>query len=119
MALAGCEKKTETAIPTPAEKPAPVASAKVEVKGKAIPIAVGEEGFAPSEVKLDKGQEATLVFTRTSDKTCAKEVEFPELKVKKELPLNQPVGVVVPGGEARSITFQCGMGMYKSKVIVN
>jgi plastocyanin domain-containing protein len=127
FALAGCDKKPEG--PAAPEKPV-AASAKVDVKGKAIAdppkaggvtsiaIAVGADGFAPSEVKLEKGEDATLVFTRTSDKTCAKEVEFPELKLKKDLPLNQPVAVIVPSGEARTITFQCGMGMYKSKVIV-
>jgi len=108
LIVLGCEKKNEAA-------PAP---AKVEAKGKQVPIAVGEDGFAPSEVKVNKGEEISLVFTRTTDKTCAKDIEFPELKVKRELPLNQPVAVVVPSGEARTLTFQCGMGMYKSKVLI-
>jgi plastocyanin domain-containing protein len=104
------------------EKPAPSttqAAAQPAAKAtKEVAIKVGEDGFEPNEVKVSKGEETSLVFTRMSDKTCAKEVEFPELKVKKELPLNQPVAVVVPSSEARTITFQCGMGMYKSKVVV-
>ena len=43
---------------------------------------------------------------------------FPELSIKKDLPLKTAVSIVVPTGEARTLTFQCGMGMYKSKVLV-
>jgi len=111
----GCDKKTPEPPPAPAKAPE---KASVPAAGKQVAIAVGEDGFAPNEVKIAKGEETSLVFTRTSDKTCAKDVEFPELKVKKELPLNQPVAVMVPSGEARTITFQCGMGMYKSKVVI-
>jgi plastocyanin domain-containing protein len=84
-------------------------SAKVVVDGK---------GFTPSEITLEKGKPASIVFLRTSDGTCAKEVVFPELKVEKALPLNTPVAIDVPTGEARTLTFQCGMGMYKSAVLV-
>lgn len=122
----GCEKKASDApTPTPstpatttAVKPAEPATTAASVSGKQIAIAIGEDGFAPNEVKIGKGEQATLVFTRTTDKTCAKDVDFPELKVTKPLPLNQPVAVVIPSGESRTLTFQCGMGMYKSKIVV-
>ena len=51
--------------------------------------------------------------------SCAKKVVFPEIKVEKDLPLNQAVAIKVPTGEARTLTFQCGMGMYKSAVVIN
>jgi plastocyanin domain-containing protein len=85
---------------------------------KKVAVVAGEDGFAPSEIKLAKGEAATLVFKRTSDKTCATAVDFPELKVKKDLPLNTEVAIDIPTGEARTLGFQCGMGMYKSKVVV-
>lgn len=112
----GCDKKE--AAPASAEKTPDKSPAAPAASGKQIPITIGEDGFAPNEVKIGKGEQTTLVFTRTTDKTCAKDVDFPELKITKPLPLNQPVAVVVPSSEPRTLTFQCGMGMYKSKVIV-
>jgi plastocyanin domain-containing protein len=109
---AGCSKsgeaqaKPEPVIPPPA---AGVQQAKIKVDKK---------GFSPSEVKLDKGKPAELVFVRTSDETCAKEVVFPELKIERDLPLNTPVKIDIPTTEARTLTFQCGMAMYKSSVLI-
>jgi hypothetical protein len=83
-----------------------------------VAIAVDGKGFTPSSASFKKGEHAQLVFTRTSDETCAKEVVFPDINVKKALPLNQAVAIDVPTADARTLTFQCGMGMYKSKVTI-
>jgi plastocyanin domain-containing protein len=32
--------------------------------------------------------------------------------------MNQPVDIEIPSNQARTLTFQCGMGMFKSKVVV-
>jgi plastocyanin domain-containing protein len=84
-----------------------------------VAVTVGSDGFQPSTVSAAKGQKLTLTFTRTTDGTCAKAVSFPELGIKKDLPLNQPVSIDIPTSEARKLTFQCGMGMYKSSVVIN
>jgi plastocyanin domain-containing protein len=57
-------------------------------------------------------------FVRTTDQTCATEVVFPDLGINQKLPLNQPVKVDVPTDAAKTLTFQCGMGMYKGSVVV-
>ncbi len=85
---------------------------------RSVNITVNGDGFTPSEIKVQKGESTTLVFTRTSDATCAKAVAFPELGLTKALPPNQAVEVEVPVASARTLTFQCGMGMYKSKVVI-
>lgn len=93
-------------------------TAQATKPGGAIAVTVGDDGFAPSHIEVDKGSSVTLRFTRTSNATCATEVVFPELNIKKDLPLNQAVDVEIPAKESRTLTFQCGMGMYKSQVVV-
>ena len=84
-----------------------------------INVEANAHGFTPASVAVKKGAAATLVFKRTTDDTCATEVVFPELKITKPLPLNTPVSIEIPAGEPRTVTFQCGMGMFKGKVIVS
>jgi hypothetical protein len=106
----GCSKANGD---TPDAKPAPVVATTPKLAVKA-----DEHGFTPSSVTVKKGQPLTLVFTRTTDETCATKVVFPDLKIEKDLPKDTPVAIEVPTGEARTLTFQCGMGMYKSKVVI-
>ncbi|MCL2723816.1 MAG: cupredoxin domain-containing protein [Polyangiaceae bacterium] len=88
---------------------------------KSAPIAItaDQEGFKPSSITVKKGSEARLVFTRTTDDTCATAVVFPELNIRKDLPKGQPVEIVIPTDKERTLTFQCGMGMFKSTVVVS
>jgi hypothetical protein len=84
-----------------------------------INIIANDKGFIPGSVDVKKGTPTTLVFTRTTDETCAKQVVFPELKITKDLPLNQKVSFDVPVADARTLSFQCGMGMFKGKIVIN
>jgi len=113
LVLPACSKnETTQAQPEVVIPPAPpgVQQAKVVVDAT---------GFQPSEVRIEKGKPASVVFVRTTESTCANEVVFPELKLEKKLPLNTPVAIDIPTGEARTLAFQCGMGMYKSAVVVH
>lgn len=83
-----------------------------------VDVTASDKGFQPSSVTFKKDAPATLVFTRTTDDTCATEVVFPELSLRKDLPKNQPVAISVPTDKERTLTFQCGMGMYKSSVVI-
>ncbi len=95
-------------------------SAKPVVAGPdgVIAVVADEHGFTPASVETQKGGKLTLRFTRTSGATCADKVVFPQLGIEKDLPLKQPVDVEVPTDQARTLVFQCGMGMFKSAVLI-
>ena len=114
---AACEQ-SKSGSKDPAPKPNEPATASA-AKARVVAVTADDKGFTPSNVDVKKGENVTLRFTRTSDSTCATKVVFPDIKVEKDLPLNKPVDVDVPTKEARKLTFQCGMGMYKSAVLVN
>ena len=106
LAIPGCHKDEGSAKPVQA------------APGAVIPVAADERGFTPAAVETQQGSKLTLRFTRTTDATCADKVVFPEAGIEKDLPLNQPVDVEVPTTKARTLGFQCGMGMFKSSVLI-
>ena len=64
------------------------------------------------------GVPARLTFIRTTDKTCATEVVFPSLDLKRAMPLNQPVVVAIKPSKIGDVAFLCGMKMLKGAVVV-
>ena len=106
---AGCKSNTSTTS-VPSEAP-------VQSTGK-VSVTVGDHGFVPNAITANKGQPLTLEFKRVSDKTCATQVVFPDLAITRDLPLNSAVAISIPTDQARRLAFQCGMGMYKSSVLI-
>jgi plastocyanin domain-containing protein len=89
--------------------------------GPSADVTASEHGFTPSSFEVPSGgpgSHATVTFVRTTDKTCATEVVFPDLNIKKDLPLNQVVPVELPTDTAKRLSFECGMAMYKGAVVV-
>jgi plastocyanin domain-containing protein len=81
-------------------------------------LAVTDTGFAPGTITIRAGKPATLVVTRRTDQTCAKEIVFPEQGIRKPLPLNQAVEIALPASPRGEITYKCGMDMFSGKVVV-
>lgn len=87
-----------------------------ESTGPRIAVTVDGEGYHPARIPAPAGQPITLVFTRTTDQTCGQVLVFPDLSIRRELPLREPVAVTItpPRGELR---FTCGMDMYRGAVV--
>jgi len=94
------------------------AAAAPDANGRVL-ITADASGFHPSSIEITKGQKTTLEFRRTSDGTCATSVVFPDLKLERALPLNQTVAIELPADVSSTLSFQCGMGMYRGKVVVH
>lgn len=110
LVLAGCKGGSTSKVPPPAPTGAVPA-----IPAEVVRVEVNNHGFQPSTVPVGTGRR--LLFRRTSEGTCATAVVFPELGIDKQLPLNTDVVVVLPASAKGDVTFQCGMGMYKSKVV--
>ena len=94
------------------------ASAKTtQAKPAQAVVAITEAGFVPSTLSLLPGSR-TVTFLRKTDATCAKEVVFPDLGIRRDLPLNRAVAIELPQGGAREFHYACGMDMLKGTVVV-
>jgi RND family efflux transporter MFP subunit len=83
-----------------------------------VRITVSEKGFEPARVPLRAGAPMRLTFVRTTDATCATEIAIPALKIKRELPLNQPVAIDFTPEKPGEIAFACGMDMFTGTLVV-
>jgi len=83
-----------------------------------VTVEVTQDGFVPKEIPAKAGQAITLVVTRKTDLTCAKQIVFADLGVQKDLPLNQAVEVTVTPTKAGDLRFACSMDMVAGKLVV-
>ena len=81
-------------------------------------VTVTEAAFSPQRLTLKAGVPARITFTRTSDKTCATEVVFAALNIRRDLPLNQPVAIEFTLDKPGEIAFACGMNMLRGSLVV-
>lgn len=75
-------------------------------------------GYKPNRIEVVQGQHVQLRFLRKESSDCTREVVFPALGIKKELPEGKPVVIHLPLLEPGEYEFKCGMGMIKGKLIV-
>lgn len=95
----------------------PGSAAPTPAVGGPVKVTVGDAGFDPARIEVRKEGPVTLVFTRVSDATCAKELVVPGQDIRRPLPLNTPVTVEMTAGPGE-VVFSCGMNMLKGAVVV-
>jgi plastocyanin domain-containing protein len=108
---AGCREASRE------DSPRPPASASAAQR---IEIKATKHGFEPTEVHLEQGREAILVFTRVDETTCVEAVKMPWADRPTDLPLHQPVEIRVPDtSKAGTFTYACWMNMVYGRVVVD
>ncbi|HKP12750.1 MAG TPA: efflux RND transporter periplasmic adaptor subunit, partial [Blastocatellia bacterium] len=85
---------------------------------QSVTVRVTAKGFQPEQFKLKVGVPARITFVREVEVTCATEVAFPDLKIKRELPFNEPVDVEFTPQKKGEIPFSCGMNMVRGRIVV-
>ena len=75
-------------------------------------------GFDPASIAAKAGQPLKLAFFRPNAANCAREVVFPGLGIRKELPPGQTVVVDITPQKSGPLGFECGMKMLKGQLIV-
>jgi RND family efflux transporter MFP subunit len=84
-------------------------------QGKVI---VAEQGFEPAKLTVRAGIPVRITFLRTTDKTCAKEIVFPSLNIRRPLPLDQPVAIEFTPKVPGELGFVCGMNMLRGTIVI-
>lgn len=79
---------------------------------------VVEGGYKPKRIEVRQGERVRLRFVRKEHGSCTREVQFPKLGIRRELPTNQPVVIELPALEPGEYEFKCGMNMIKGAVVV-
>ena len=59
-----------------------------------------------------------LKFVRKDSSDCTREVVFPALDIRRDLPYDQPVVVHLPALKPGEYEFRCGMNMIRGKIVV-
>jgi len=83
-----------------------------------VTVEVTNEGFVPKEIPAKVGQPITLVVTRKTDLTCAKQIVFADLGIEKDLPMNEAVEVTVTPERQGELRFACDMDMVAGRLVV-
>lgn len=81
-------------------------------------VRVNERGFNPPAVEALAHESVVLFFYRETDATCAREVVLPEYGVRRLLPLRRPVPISFTTKRTGTLTFICGTGRFRGKLLV-
>lgn len=88
---------------------------------KRVEISVTSKGFEPGKIVVPASQPITLVFTRKTDRTCAKRVVIQlgdGQKVEKDLPLDTVVEAPVTFAKMGELAYACSMDMITGVILV-
>ncbi len=75
-------------------------------------------GYTPDVIVVEKGKPVRLNFVRAESASCSEMVLFPDFNKSAQLPEGETVPVEFMPDKAGEFEFQCQMGMFRGKLIV-
>jgi plastocyanin domain-containing protein len=93
------------------------AEAQEAAPARVIDIVV-QGGYQPSRIVVREGERVRLRFVRHEYSSCTREVVFPWLDLRRELPPHQPVVIDLPAMRAGEYELRCGMNMVRGTIVV-
>lgn len=95
------------------------AGAPSTTRDQRVAIDVTSKGFQPSTVHARAGRPIVLVVTRKTQKTCATELVMKDQKIRKTLPLGQPVEIRLVAQKPGTLHYACGMDMIAGTLVID
>jgi plastocyanin domain-containing protein len=83
-----------------------------------VEVVIFEGTYNPNRIELHEGERLRIKFVRKEGTSCSNEVVFPQLSIRRELPLNKPVLIDLPPLSAGEYEFKCGMNMVRGTIVV-
>lgn len=75
-------------------------------------------GYTPDVIVVERGRPVRLNFVRAESASCSEMVLFPDFNKSAKLPEGATVPVEFVPDKAGEFEFQCQMGMFRGKLIV-
>ncbi len=75
-------------------------------------------GYTPDVIVVEKGRPVRLNFVRSESASCSEMVLFPDFGKSAKLPEGETVPIEFLPDKAGEYGFQCQMGMFRGKLIV-
>jgi plastocyanin domain-containing protein len=85
---------------------------------RTVKVAVTDRGFEPREITARQGQPVTLLVTRKTEATCAKEFVIADAGIRRDLPLNEEVEITLTPEKKGELRFACPMDMVSGTIDV-
>jgi plastocyanin domain-containing protein len=94
------------------------AESPTEATTREIEVVVDAGAYKPNRIEVHEGERVRLRFVRKEYGPCTKDVVFPALGIRRELPTNTPVLIDLPSLKAGEYEFKCGMNMVRGTIVV-
>ena len=74
--------------------------------------------YSPAVIRAKFGKPIKINFIREESNECSQFVNFPDFKIRKELPEGETVAIEIKPSVKGEFLFTCDMSMYQGKLIV-